>query len=127
MKRILNICAVAALAFSAAPALAHHNANAQYDNSKVDRVTGTLTEIRDISPHAQWKLVSVDPQTKQQITWSFESVSNANLRRLGIEVKKDLRIGNTITIIYTPARDGSKTGFLTGVVIGGKEFIVAKL
>ncbi len=44
----ISMTAVAAVLF-AAPAIAHHNANAQYDNSKEFEVTGTLVELRDIA------------------------------------------------------------------------------
>ena len=118
--------ALAAVVITATPALAHHNANAQYDNSKETSVVGTLTEVRDIAPHAQWRVTVVDPVTKKQTPWAFEAMGNNALRRLGIMVKTDFRPGQQYTFYYTPARDGSNTGFITGVTINGKKFTIVK-
>ena len=52
MKTFMTLLAAAAITVTAVPAMAHHNANAQYDNSKEFSVLGTLTEFRDIAPQA---------------------------------------------------------------------------
>jgi hypothetical protein len=124
--KIALALAVAALAFAAVPALAHHNANAQYDNSKETSAVGTLMEVRDIAPHAQWKVTVTNPTTKAQTSWLFEAMGNNALRRLGIAVKTDFRPGQQYTFFYTPARDGSNMGFITGVTINGKKFQIVK-
>ena len=45
------LAAVLALLLSAAPALAHHSAAAQYDIEKKVRVTGTLVRVEWQNPH----------------------------------------------------------------------------
>ena len=121
---ITAVAAVAAL--SAAPAFAHHNANAQFDNSKEFELTGTLQEVRDIAPHAMWKVVVVDPATKAQTEWLFAAMGNNQLRRMGIAVKTDFKTGQKYDFYYTPARDGSNTGFITAVTINGKKYQMVK-
>jgi len=126
LKTFKIVLASAAIAMAAAPAMAHHNANAQYDNTKETSVTGTLMEVRDIAPHAQWKVMVVNPTTKAQVPWAFEAMGNNALRRLGIAVKTDFKPGQQYTFFYTPARDGSNQGFITAVVINGKKYQIVK-
>jgi len=128
MKTFIAATALAAAlcAAAAAPAYAHHNANAAYDNSKELSLTGTLTELRDIAPHAQWKVTAVDPVTRKQSDWRFEALGNNALRRLGIAVKTDFKTGDQYTFFYTPARDGSNSGFISAVTIKGKKYQIVK-
>ena len=127
MKAIKAILAAAAITLTAAPAMAHHNANAQYDNSKELSVTGTLTDFRDIAPHAQRRVTSVDPTTKAQKAWAFEALGANGLRRMGVAVKTDFKVGQSYTFYYTPARDGSNSGFITAVTINGKKYQMVRL
>lgn len=109
-----------------APALAHHNANAQYDNSKEMTVTGVLIEMKDIRPHAQWK-VSVPGANGQKTEYNFEAQGGTALRRVGINVKTDLKPGQTYTYTFSPARNGAPQGFLSAITINGKHFQITKL
>ena len=122
---------LAAIAFTliigATAASAHHNANAQFDNSKSIESTGTLTEVRDTAPHAQWKAMLIDPKTKAPALFQFETQNANNLRRLGLSMKTDIIVGKTFTFIYSPGRDGSNTGFLTALVVNGKRYDIIKL
>jgi hypothetical protein len=108
------------------PASAHHNANAQFDNSKETSVHGTLEEVRDIAPHALWKVVVLDPATKTQSEWLFAAMGNNQLRRMGIAVKTDFKPGQQFDFYFSPSRDGSKTGFITAVTISGKKYQMVK-
>ena len=125
MKKIIEVMMVALAIFAAAsPSLAHHNANAQYDNSRRTTVTGALIEMRDIQPHAQWK-VSVPGPNGAATVYNFEAQGGASLRRAGISVKTDLKAGQTYTYIFSPARDGSPTGFLSDIIINDKKYTIA--
>ena len=125
--KLLKPVVAAAAALVATSALAHHNANAQYDNSKEFQIVGTLKEIRDVAPHAQWTITAVNPATHAQTTWRFEAAGNNALRRMGVQIKTDLRVGQSYTYFYTPARDGSNTGFLTAIIINGQKYTIFKL
>jgi hypothetical protein len=127
MKYFSAAALSAALLLGATTASAHHNANAQFDDSKSIELTGTLTEVRDISPHAQWKAMVVDPKTKAQALYNFETQNANNLRRLGLSMKTDVVVGKSFTFIFSPARDGSNTGFLTALVVNGKRYEIIKL
>ena len=127
MKTANTTALAAALMLVATTASAHHNANAQYDNTKEFEVTGTLTEVRDVAPHAQWKAMIVDPKTKAQALFNFETQNANNLRRLGLSMKTDVKVGKTFTFVYSPGRDGSNTGFLTALVVDGKRYQILRL
>ena len=126
MKAFIAAAAVSAAVLAGAPAYAHHNANAQYDTSKELSVTGTLVELRDIAPHAQWKVTVVDPVTHKQAAWAFEAMGSNGLRRMGIAVKTDFRPGGQYVFSYVPARDGSNSGFVSAVTINGKKYQMVK-
>lgn len=120
MKTLLLItAAVGSLALGTAPALAHHSANAQFNTSVENSVTGVLVELRDINPHSQWK-ATITNAAGQAEEWSFEGVSPSALRARGVKVKEDINVGETYTFIYAPARNGTKSGLLTAMVIKGK-------
>ena len=127
MNKLIAVASTAfVLALTAVPALAHHNANAQYDNAKEMTVTGALIEMKDIRPHAQWK-VSVPGANGQAVVYNFEAQGGAALRRIGINVKTDLKPGQTYTYIFSPARNGNPQGFLSAIVINGKRFQITML
>ena len=125
MRPLKVLLAACVFGLAAAPALAHHNANAAYDTSREIQRTGPLVEIRDIAPHARWKFVVIDPVTKAQTQWDLEAMGNAQLRRLGLRVREDLKPGTVVTYIFTPSRDGSNTGLLTALILDGKTYRMA--
>jgi len=118
----LKIALAAVMLLAAAPALAHHNANAQYDTAREMQITGTLMELRDIAPHAVWQVRTVDPVTKAQTDWRFEAMGNAALRRIGVKLKTDFKVGGNYGYIYVPARDGTSTGLISAIIINGQTF-----
>jgi hypothetical protein len=107
------------IALTVAPAMAHHNANAQWQTDKRLEITGTLKEVRDISPHAHW-LFNIKDASGKVDTWDFEGISANALRRQGIMIKQQIKPGQDYKVVYSPSRDGSKAGFLVGIFIDGK-------
>jgi hypothetical protein len=103
----------------AAPALAHHSANSQFDTSKEFILTGVLTELEEVNPHSQWH-VDVKAADGTVTSWKLEGVSPNNLRRAGIRVKDDLKIGGTYSFTVAPSRDGSHIAFLKAVNVNGR-------
>jgi len=103
----------------AAPAVAHHSANSQFDTSKEFILTGVLTELEEVNPHSQWH-VDVKAADGTVTSWKLEGVSPNNLRRAGIRVKDDLKIGGTYSFTVAPSRDGSHIAFLKAVNVNGR-------
>ena len=112
---------VFAVAVAAAPAAsAHHAVNAQFDVTKLARLTGTLTGMENINPHAYWHF-DVKGADGKVTPWNFESVAPAALRRAGVRLKEDIKVGQTYTFTYAVARNGSQSGLLLSITINGEE------
>ena len=120
VKRTLLTSIISLFFFAvAAPALAHHSANSQFDTSKEFILTGVLTELEEINPHSQWH-VDVKAADGTVTSWKLEGVSPNNLRKAGIRVKDDLKIGGTYSFTVAPSRDGSHIAFLKAVNVNGR-------
>ena len=117
---------VAVLSAVAAPAMAHHNVNGAYFSEKTSTGSGVLLEVKDIAPHAHWIFGVTGPNGQVQ-KWDFETVGNAALRRLGVKIKDEFKVGDTYAYSYSPSRDGSNTGFLTSITINGRTLKIVQL
>lgn len=127
MKKFLGaVIAAMAIGVAAPPALAHHNANAQWQVEKSVELTGVLKELRDISPHAHW-LVDIKNSKGGVDTWDLEAISANALRRQGVMVKQLIKPGQTYTFIVAPSRDGSKSAFIKAIVLDGKRIDFVRL
>ena len=90
----------------AATLWAHHSISAEFDTSKTFTVTGTLTKIEWVNPHAYVYLDSKDD--KGVVTsYSFETGPPGNLRRAGV-LRTMFNVGDTVTVDAFAAKDGSQ-------------------
>ncbi len=128
MRRLVILAAAAATASlgAAAPSLAHHAVNAQFDVTREIELTGVLTKVQNVAPHARWNL---DIKNAQGVTenWFFESASPAVLRRAGIRVREDIKVGDTYTMHCNPPRANQKACYLRAITIKGKKVPITNL
>jgi uncharacterized protein DUF6152 len=103
---------IAVLLVATTSTLAHHS-NSAFDGDKVTVLTGTVTEWRWTNPHV-WIILSVDDGSGGKVQWSIEGRTPGQLVRAGWS-KSTLKTGETITVDFSPAKDGSRTGLLTRV------------
>ena len=125
---LASVTAVAAL-LSAAPAIAHHSANAEFDTQKVMVITGVLTKLESVSPHSWWYINVTGPDGKVT-PWKLESNSPSGLVRLGVKVKTEVKVGETYSFRISPAwkdPDGGKLGWMRAFTINGKEYVLTEL
>ena len=109
----MRICSsVVAVLLAAASALAHHS-NSAFDGDKVMVLTGTVTEWKWTNPHV-WIVLSVDDGNGGKVPWAIEGRTPGQLVRAGWS-RTILKAGETITVDFSPAKDGSRTGLLTRV------------
>ena len=128
-RLLLASAAVAATVLAAAPARAHHSANAEFDTQKVVVITGVLTKLESVSPHSWWYL-DVKGSDGKVTPWKLESNSPQGLIRLGVKVKTDVKVGETYTFRISPAwkdPDGAKLGWMRAFTINGKEYVLTEL
>src|SRR6516225_9866421 len=98
---LIAACLVAA----AVPALAHHSFAAEYDNNKPLTMTGTVTKVEWMNPHARF-YVDVKDQSGKVTNWEFELGSPNGLMRQGW-TRNSLKEGDVVTIEGSLAKDGS--------------------
>ena len=108
------------------PAMAHHSANAQFDTTQEFVLTGVLTELQDINPHSIWH-IDVKGEDGKVTAWKLEGVNPTTLRKLGLSIKSDLKIGGSYAFTVAPSRDGSKYAFLKAITINGKVYQMVQL
>ena len=108
MKNRFLMIAIAAgfgLALSA-PLIAHHSFAAQYDRSKQATLTGPVTKVDWINPHARFFLDVKDAATGKVVHWEVELGAPAMLMRRGW-TRTALPIGEMVTVNGSLAKDGS--------------------
>jgi hypothetical protein len=115
MRKSLVGLALAAIAL-AGPAFAHHSANAQFDMAKNYTLKGVLLKYEIINPHPYMHFRMAGPDGAQA-DWALETVTPAALRRLGLPAREAFKPGQTYTFIMSPARNGSKVGFMHSITL----------
>jgi hypothetical protein len=118
---IIALAAAVALAggLAAAPALAHHAINAQFDVTQLGAKQGVLTGIDNVNPHAYWHFDIKGPNGEIE-KWNVESVAPNALRRAGIAMKDEIKVGTAYNFSIAPSRNGSHTGLLLLIDVNGK-------
>src|SRR5579863_312598 len=97
--------AVLGLIASAAPLLAHHSFAAEYDANKKVNISGTVTKVEWMNPHARF-YVDVKDDKGVTTNWEFELGSPNGLMRNGW-TRNSLKQGDVITVAGSLAKDGS--------------------
>lgn len=115
--------AAAALALAAAIALpvgAHHS-TAAFDNERVVRIEGKVTQFRWINPHASFKVEGTADEGPDGV-WTVEMTAANVLTNQGWK-RTSLRVGDEIVAFVNPLRepitlnDGSQGGLYVGVIL----------
>ncbi len=107
MKARLTIFAAALGLLAAAPAVAHHSVDAEFDRSKPVEIKGTVTKVEWMNPHI-WIYLDVKDADGKISKWQFEGGAPNSLRRNGVK-RSALKEGDTITIQGLMAKDGTNT------------------
>ena len=101
---VLAICFTVLL--TAGAAFAHHSASAAYDISKKITLKGTVTRLEWKNPHIFY-YIDVKDDAGSVTNWAVEGSTPNQLYRNGWR-KKDLNIGDTVTLVdSSPARNGT--------------------
>ena len=95
------------LLVSVAPALAHHSFAAEYDTSKPIKVTGVVTKMEWMNPHARF-YVDVKEADGTVSSWNFELGAIPVLLKQGWR-KDALKPGDQVTVEGNRAKDESHT------------------
>ncbi len=113
LKRTIgSVVAVAGLMAGAA-VQAHHSTAGVYDPGKEVTVKGALSKLQFVNPHGSI-VVTVKNADGTTTDWTFTTGSATALASQGITKvgPNALKIGEEVTVLGTPARNGSPLGGL---------------
>jgi len=105
---------------SLAPVGAHHS-TAAFDNERVVKIEGTITQFRWINPHASIKIDGIGEGDAPDGLWTVEMTAPNVLINQGWK-RNSLVVGDRVTIYVNPLKnavelkDGSQGGLYVGVV-----------
>ena len=124
LRLSVSLIVAGGLVASSLPAAAHHSFAAAFDPSKPFAVTGVLTEVRLVNPHAQFVVQVTDAAGKVE-TWRLEGSTPSSLIRSGFK-PGTLKAGDKVTAKGSHARDTTQNaGAVREIVTAdGRSFIV---
>ena len=116
ITRALGCVVVFGCLMAGAPVQAHHSTAGIYDPGKEGTVTGALAAIKFVNPHGS-VTITVSNADGTTTDWVFTTGSATALARRGITKvgPNALKIGEELTVTFTPARNGAPLGALKSI------------
>ena len=109
------LSAALALLGAAVPLLAHHSFAAEYDSNKPIKITGQVTKVEWLNPHARFH-VDVKDASGKVTNWDFELGAIPVLLRQGWR-KDSLKVGDEVTVEGSMAKDNSASANARSVTL----------
>jgi hypothetical protein len=116
MKANLMALAMLGAATVAAPAMAHHSF-AMYDATKKVTLEGTVHDWQWNNPHIFLELTVL--QAGVPTDYSLEAGSPSLVRKHSGWTRDMLKVGDKVTVVFQPLRDGRHGGSLQTISVNG--------
>jgi len=105
MRKLTAFVAAFTFFLTATPVRAHHSFAAEFDATKPVKLTGTVTKVEWMNPHA-WFYADVKDESGKVTNWGFELGSPNGLMRAGWN-RNSMKAGDVVTVDGSRAKDGS--------------------
>lgn len=116
-KTLVAAVFAAVLALCAAAAMAHHSA-AQFDFAQRVTIEGVVKEFNVTNPHT-WATVEITDEKRGTRDAEYEGHSASHFYRAGY-TRDMVKVGDKISILIAPRRDGEDGGFIQAFTANGK-------
>lgn len=113
MAHLRNFGLIAALLASPLPAFAHHGSSGQFDTSKTVELSGKISQIRLVNPHAYVYFDSTDANG-DVVNMRCELQSGSLLKRKGWTTDM-FEVGSEISVIGSPDRTDPTTCYMSQI------------
>jgi hypothetical protein len=98
-----------------APLRAHHSLTSEFDVNRPVTLTGRVTRLEWVNPHA-WLYIDVADERGGTTSWKLQMGSPNGLARRGW-TKNSLRVDDLVTVEGSRAKDGSRSANIRSVVL----------
>ena len=112
---ILTVAAAGAVLLTTGGASAHHSFAAEFDRNLPVTVTGTVTKVEWMNPHARFYIDAKDEAGKT-VNWDFELASLNGLMRRGWS-RNSMKIGDLVTVTGSRAKNNPLVGNASTVTL----------
>jgi hypothetical protein len=102
--------------------LAHHSVAAQFDTQRNLAASGVLRKVELVNPHSYMSFTVTENGKSREM--NFETAAPIALKRAGLSIRDNLKVGDTFKIVYSPLRNGgTDSGLLTAITLPNGKFV----